>query len=272
MKMLVAFAAALLSVTPATAQTPTAQAAEEEPVGESCPPLTAEQLEEHKRHHMSESRQRRQVAALVGVDALGRVLMAIDYDRNETADELVLFTARQRLDGPWSELVRSASIDGTSGTLRFEARDRSVAIALAVYPADLPKLKGKGAAFKRVIQQSGGHELVRNRPDQAYGRLLSSFDHNLIDSWPESFRDDLVVPGTTAPISCYNCDYTTCRIGGCHSAGCGMDCTGLIVNDHCSITCNTARSFGCCNCTNGIIFPVASCRCVACRRLIGPMP
>jgi hypothetical protein len=265
MKMLLALAAALL---PFSAASPTAG---EDAERAACPPVTAEQLEAQKREFLSKRKVVRRVSALVGVDSLGRVLMALDYDRDEIVEELVLFTPRERLEGPWSELVRSAEVENTSGTLRLEAHDGSVAIALAVYPADLPTFRRKAAAFKRVIQENRGNELVRNSLDPAFGRHLSSFDHTLIETWPESFRDDLVVPGTTLS-TCYNCISAKCKIGGCSSAGCSLECPGIVVNGVCGITCNTMQSFACCNCTNGLVFPIGSCRCIACKRYPGPIP
>jgi hypothetical protein len=269
MKLLLALAVAWLPVI-APAQTPEPESVKDP---EQCPALTAEQLEEAKRGQLAERKVHRRVSALVGVDALGRVLMAIDYDRDEIVEEVVLFTGRERLEGPWGELIRSAEIEVTTGTLRFEARDRSIAIALAVHPAELPTLKGKRAAFKRLIEQSGGHELVRNSIAPEYGRHMSSFDHALIDSWPESFRDDLIVPGTGIVLDdCFNCGTADCQVGGCLGASCSKHCSGIVVNDACSIGCNPDRAFPCCNCTNGIFFPIASCRCIACRKLIGPLP
>lgn len=237
-----------------------------------CPPPDAAELEERKRAFLADRKLSPRVSALVGVDSLGRVLVALDLDRDDFVEEVVLFTPRERLKGPWSELVRDAELEQTAGTLRLEARDRSVALALAVNPADAPKLRRAARAYRRAIEQDRGEELARNGVDPAYGRRLSSYDHTLIETWPESFREDLVVPGTTGPTTCFNCGTTDCTVGGCYSIGCNIDCKGLIANDTCGIACNAAQSFGCCNCTNGPFFPIGSCRCIPCRRLIGPIP
>lgn len=264
-KMLFAVLAALLSFEAAGQLLAAAQ-------DRNCP-LTAEQIETHKSRQMADRRATRPASALVGVDALGRVLMALDYDRDEMVDELVLFTPRHRLEGPWSERIHAANVDGTAGTLRLEARDGSLAILLAVFPADVPELASKSAhRFKRVIREADGDELVRTKLDPASGRRLESFDHTLIESWPESFRRELNVPGTSGPLSCYNCGTYNCRVGGCYSSGCAVDCFGLLLNSPCQVSCNPSRSFSCCNCTNGIVLPIAECRCIACWRVIGPIP
>jgi hypothetical protein len=242
-----------------------------EAIPAACPEVTAQDLETQKRNLQANRKVGDRVAALVGVDPLGRVLIALDYGQDDIVDELVLFTPRERLKGPWSELIRTAEVESTAGTFRLEAHDRSTAILLAVNPADVPELKHKGRHYRRLIERKG-HELVRNSVDTAYGRRLSSYDHTLLETWPESFREDMVIPQTTYPPNCWNCGNTPCQTGGCFTQQCQEFCTGLIVNDKCQIGCEPGASFACCNCTNMPFFPIARCRCVPCKKQMGPIP
>jgi len=264
MKVFALLAAVLL---PLAALSQTEPAAEPE----ACPPETAQQVEARKRTFLEDRRRARRVSANVGVDALGRALLAVDLDRDGMADELVLFTPRQRLEGPWSQLVPVAEYETTRGTLRFEASDRSLAISLAVEPADPPAFRLETRPQARIVQEAHGSELAISRPGAEVRRYVESYDHTLIETWPESFRDDLVVPGTSGA-TCLNCSGTPCQTGGCYASGCERKCSGIVANHQCGISCNIQRAFACCNCTNGILTPIADCRCVACIRATGPIP
>jgi hypothetical protein len=265
MKMLLSLAAAFLPL----ASPPPVAEGETAPI--ACPSPTSEDLEAQKRHLLDRRKLGERVAVLAGVDPLGRVLLAVDHGQDDAVDELFLFTPRERLKGPWSELILSADIESTTGTLRLESHDRSLAIVLAVSPADLPKLKRGTRDYRRVVQAQG-YELVRKSLDPAYGRRLSSFDHTLLETWPESFREDLMVPGTSYPTDCWNCGNTPCQVGGCNALTCSTICHGLAVNDECAVGCRPGASFACCNCTNGPFFPIGDCRCRPCRKLVGPIP
>lgn len=237
------------------------------PGADDCPTPTAEEIELQKQQRMSDPRSDDRVNAVVGVDALGRVLLAVDNDENGAADDLFLFTPRQRLEGPWTELLRAARIDSTAGTLRVEAADRSLAITLAVAPGEPPRLSARDRRFGRIIRETG-FELVRNTPDPKVPLFLESFDHNNLESWPSSFRRDLVTPTTTGPNTCVNCGGTKCtRGGGCFSTGCGTECE-IITDDRCNISCSWPQSFACCNCTLAGIFSLADCRCIGCKRQV----
>jgi hypothetical protein len=256
MKLLSVVAALLLPLVASSQTAPPAAA----PDGKNCPAVTPGQRVQHL---MKGHRKAARAAANVGVDALGRVLLAVDLDRDGLAEELVLFTPRQRLEGPWSRLVPAVEYEATRGTLRVEAADRSLAIALSVAPAPLPRFKHKPAAGALVVEQPEGNELATSRPGDNMRQPIESYDHALIESWPESFRHDLVMPGTHTPSTCINC-IGKCQRGGCYAPDCGHTCNGIITDDRCSIGCN-AFAFACCNCTNGIFFPIASCRCIPCR-------
>ncbi|HVY82685.1 MAG TPA: hypothetical protein VG994_16960 [Steroidobacteraceae bacterium] len=140
--------------------------------------------------------------ALVGVDILGRVAIAIDSDRDTFVDEYLLFTDQTRLTGPWSAVLDVATVFRTSGSVRVEASDRSLGIALAVEDASLPELSLNKRKFAKTVVRSSGVALVRV-PAAGEATPFAGLDYNSIQTWPASFQQDTLAPTTTG-CSCEN--------------------------------------------------------------------
>lgn len=115
--------------------------------------------------------------ALVGVDALGRVAIAIDSDRDGMSNMLILFTAKDRLQGPWSKDLPEATFQIREGSVLLASRQHAFALTLAASLADPPVTPGWAS---EVIVQSEGRELARNWG--APGFALASLNHNSIQS------------------------------------------------------------------------------------------
>jgi hypothetical protein len=130
------------------------------------------------------------IRVLVGVDLLGRFAVAIDSDRDGVVDKSYLMTTAEKLTGPWSLRIESARVVSTVGTLRIEARDYSFAAALSVDGAPLPKVRGKDHGlqdFMQTLVNDKGEELLWV---DGSGPALDSLRHDVLESWPEAFRQD----------------------------------------------------------------------------------
>jgi hypothetical protein len=192
--------------------------------------------------------------------------MAVDSNRDGVVDDVFSFQALERLAEPWSETLKNADLEYTNGTLRLEARNRSVAVALAVIPADLPELSKRSTSFRRVVIKGDGIQLMRNGVNPAEARSLASYDVNSLATWPEHYAEDLAMPGTN---TCDNCSVRKCQGvvgGGCGSTGCNWDC-GIFINDTCGTSCGPGY-FACCSCASNGLFPLCRSVCVKC----GPIP
>lgn len=160
------------------------------PAPESCPVPTADKVtpEQRASYEESQSRSYRKAAVLVGVDTLGRVLVAIDHDHDGLADDCALFTDKVRLDGPWSVRLDEADVESRLGTLKIEAQDKSFALAVAVAGSELPRLTDHGRPFARLFAEEDGAELSRMLPGYGqYGNALANMSHTDITTWPKKF-------------------------------------------------------------------------------------
>jgi hypothetical protein len=235
----------------------TSIAADPTPKLKSCPPLAPEVLRENLKENLQSLSN---VHAIIGVDILGRVLVAIDADRDSYIDDFVLFTDKERLKGPWSRDLQRASIVSNKGALMIEARDKSILLSLAVEGAE-PFRNSRGKQNESAIVRHGGIELVRQRAPQEAGRqLMSSFSYEIVASWPESFHEDLLRP-RTAIDPCVNCEGAECTQGGCGANACSITQS----SGACQVSCSATNKFACCRA--GFI-SLPTCRCILC--IAGP--
>ncbi|MEN7344109.1 MAG: hypothetical protein AAAFM81_14250 [Pseudomonadota bacterium] len=193
---------------------------------------------------------------VAGVDSLGRLLLALDVDRDGFADEMKLFTGSERFPEMWSESF-SGFVLSTSGTLVIAARDKSVLIAIATNNIEPPgNLQARADTFNRAFVNFSGIEMVGQSlgPSAVYLNDVSAMSPAF---WPETFQDDLLSMGTAIP-NCANCQSETCRNGGgCGSTGCAI---GGDTGGACQTSCAWPFSFACCDAG----FLGNKCRCVVC--------
>jgi hypothetical protein len=194
------------------------------------------------------------VSAVVGVTSLGRLVVALDTNRDQYVDQYIQLTEDNRLQGPWSRRVERATVLLTKGTVRFEAPDQSIGIAAGVEGAELPRLSKAPAEFSTYIHMPAAFELLRLKAQKNV--LLADVDVANFGTLPERLQLDSEVftPQTgPSPTPC-NCDENACSSGGCGAVQCS---TG---GGACDVTCaqppNEPRSFACCN-----IGPPATCQC-----------
>lgn len=202
---------------------------------------------------------------LVGVDDLGRVLIAADEQPLDgRTDYYFLFTDRERIGGgPWSERgFGQVLISNDSESLRLVLPTRQLWVSLAVEGRE-PVRGGEPPPFT-VIQLQEGIELVNLDAESAEGAALDSLDVADLSTWPQSFVYDLLDPAS-GPCA----DDSTCTAGGQGSTGCSIGgCPGT--PHSCSASCGEDQ-FACCKCWPGSpIFGggYASCRCLPC--IVGP--
>lgn len=208
---------------------------------------------------------------LVGVDALGRVLIAIDSDNNGLADRCRLLTASTRLEGPWSKRLVNAKVKEWNGAILIESAESGFAMTIAVEDARLPRPSGNIRRKGEVFEVEDAWELSRVDA-QVQTTPLDSMDHSVIETWPENFWYDLLSPDSIFS----NCTEIseTCQAGGLGADGCGVGNNthgeGCNVNG-CKRTLATGQTvttyFACCNAAT--LTQGSSCRCTSCYSVIG---
>jgi hypothetical protein len=128
------------------------------------------------------------VHALLGVDPLGRVIIAIDADQDGRADQMLLFTHKVRLEGPWSKRLRDAHVEiGQTGVI-ITSRAESYALSLATSDAHTPRVPPWAT---NTFIRSGGIELARYWGWGDKGFSMAALDHGALGTWPWQFNDDL---------------------------------------------------------------------------------
>lgn len=187
----------------------------------------------------------REGAVLVGVDALGRVLIAMDIRPTDgLADLCFLFTAESRLAGPWSRRAEGAHAIIKHDRLTLVAPDLHVSLALKGTPDSSPAAAAQGAFVNH-----DGVELARVPAPGPAISMAALRVEDLESGWPEPFEYDILAPETSCGLTCPSGGdgATSCSIGGCTK-----------VPTSCSVSCGGAF-IACCNCN-----PWAQCRCVKC--------
>ncbi len=190
---------------------------------------------------------------LVGVDHLGRVLVAVDQKPSDgLVDHCFLFTSEERLGGPWSRRVEGrvvVTVDSLS------VRSPFVVVSVALIGTDpRPPHYPPGA---EVFIDHNGLELSRIDAPPTGGAPLDGMDIEDLSTWPEAFWYDV-----HDPASCVGG-------GNCISGGPGSTSCSLTLGPvSCSVTC-TGDTFACCSetSTGGV-----RCRCVPCSEGPGGPP
>jgi hypothetical protein len=199
----------------------------------------------------------------IGVDALGRFVVAVDSTKDGISDQLILFTDQDRLTGPWSKDLRDATIVGKKGSILISSKRDSYGVSLAVSVAE-PDAVPSWAQNSFI--RSKGRELVRSWGEA--GVAMAALDYGQIESWPKLFWDDLHdnrTQGHCGGGQGQCCDTTGCISGGnpsmsCTIGGCGSAPTSCSVS---GCTGTNPDSFSCCNC-EGPPAGAAGCRCKQC--------
>lgn len=191
---------------------------------------------------------------LVGVDELGRVLIAVDEQPLDgRADHCFLFTAGDRLAGPWSERLTNAKVVVKAGSLSIRSTPPFFVASLALTGRE--PLSPQHPPHADVFSSHDGMELSRMDAGPAGGALLDSMDVTDLHTWPESFWYDLLAP-ESGPCP----DDSDCDAGGKSSNECSLQ----IGQVSCSVTC-LQDSYPCCKETS---IGGVSCRCRPC--IMGP--
>jgi hypothetical protein len=228
---------------------------------------------------------------VVGVDALGRIAIAVDNDGDGMGEHVLLYTDQERIAGPWSRQLQNANVTVKKGSVLVTSRPDEFALAIAVSVADLPSVPRWA---RNAVSRSGGRELARLFDDKAFVSL-SSLDYTSIPSWPVTLHDDLIaqveaaaigVPATNGgvsqqagPVTTFGgcgsggqcCEDRECDAGGMPSSSCSISgCLGIPAQCQVSGCAGVDPAvFACCQCdqTDG---NKAKCRCKACT--CGPCP
>lgn len=236
-----------------------------EPSGQTCPTvfpdrMSVQLLQSYVDSLNEDKGSHKNATALVGVDALGRIALAIDYGNDGYANVAMLFTSSARFDGPWSRLLTDAKVKIKKGSVLITSKPESYALSLAVKHASQPAVPGW--VSESIIESDLGEFASSTYGDSQ--TLLASISHHDMLSWPEHFSYDLLDPGTA---NCYDKD---CDNGGTGSTGCTGAGSGSI--EGCSVSGCTGSPggparFACCK--NASFFFASSCRCRACEESAG---
>ncbi len=192
---------------------------------------------------------------LVGVDPLGRVLVALDkVPMDGKADHCFLFTGTERIEfGAWSERGM-ASLVHKPDSLTISIPSEQLHVRLSMVSSEqAPHVPG---GFEELVFDEGV-ELARLNASVMGGALLDEMDVEILETWPEAFWYDLLDPasGPCAPDN-------DCQAGGQGSSACSISGCGIINTQGCSTTCEEG-SYACCLCMNMQANP-ARCRCRPC--------
>lgn len=183
---------------------------------------------------------------LVGVDHLGRVLLAVDKQPLDgRVDHCFLFTATDRLEGTWSRRIKARVIQRADS---LSVRSPFFVVSLALTDG-APQKIGHGPRSE-VFEQYDGVEITRLNAGPEGGAQLESMVVEDLSTWPEAFWYDV-----HDPESCVGGN--SCISGGPGSSSCSLTLHGV----SCNVAC-TGNTFACCSETpqGGV-----SCRCIPCE-------
>lgn len=191
--------------------------------------------------------------AVVGVDSLGRVLVAVDASQSDDlVDYFALFTASDRLTGPWSRHLEQAAIVVHGRRLTLVSPRSSFAMSLALKGSDRPGENPQGPF--EVFLNHDGIELVQF-PGESSVRLADLTAADIHSGWPDAFYYDVLSPDTKCPPD------DDCSAGSCPSTGCGIaGCPNIPTG--CNVACS-GYTYSCCKCLSGSQM-YAVCRCRVC--------
>jgi len=134
--------------------------------------------------------------ALIGIDALGRVLIAVDSanKKDSHADYFFLFTAEHRLTDAWSRRLPDAVIESRHGSL-FVSSNASKFAAHFVLIDSIPPDRDIPSGFEYFTEERGV-EIVRVPGESGPGPEMPSLTvDNINAGWPEMFGGDLLGGG-----------------------------------------------------------------------------
>ncbi len=146
-------------------------------------------------------------AALVGVDALGRLAMATDADLDGIADVYFLLVAKERLPGPWTRHIQRARVHYKSGSVSIESMDKDY--ALIATGAGMKALRVRPDKYSELYELKDAEEFTVNFGGAGTTNALSmaTISHEDIESWPVAFWLDTVQPGT-GTVTCPDCSFS----------------------------------------------------------------
>ena len=204
--------------------------------------------------------------AIVGVDALGRVVIGLDQTQRGASvpdgfvDQYFLFTAQERIEGPWAQLIPDARILHKPRRLLLRSGNGDVLFSLALEDASTNGETRRKHHRPQTLIRHDGRELVGLTAPDGTGVSLASLDHSDIATWPQPFWTDLLSSGTGGA-STTKCSSEKCNAGGGGGTGarsCSINC-GRVLGS-CSVACmGECIDFACCDCGFS-----KSCRCKRC--------
>jgi hypothetical protein len=211
----------------------------------ACPPASAVTALDPSQAEIHEG-----ASVVFGSDVLGRVTFALDYNGDDFADEVMMYWEDTRRSNIKVRRLQSAKVMLLNGALTLQATDKSVAAIFGVRNRDLSTIRRVLLGYRQTVTAENGAGIARvGIHESSPGRLMSSYDHNSLYTWPEGFRKDAQFQqqthgGGQCP-NCPNANNYSCQGGGCNASSCNIPCSGA-----CSVTCSSG-SFACCNCPGG---------------------
>lgn len=225
----------------------------------ACPaplPVSPEAL---RAQASADPRTYRNARVLVGVDVLGRLVAAIDSDRDGRVNDYLMFVDESRFEGPWSTVLDRASVFTSHGAARIEAEDVAFGATVVMKGGVPPALTRKPDAFVRTLIRSSGAAMLHVSNDVGESVSLTNLDVTNIYTWPTPFQqqEDLASPDTEWCTSCSD-PPPDCDSGGCGSNACSISATAVPPLPGCSVMC-TAGKYACCN-NRFMAAPICTCR------------
>ena len=229
------------------------------PVPSACPtprPFSSEVL---RAQLSADPKIYKHARVLVGVDVLGRLVAAIDSDRDGRVNEYLMFVDESRFEGPWSTVLDRATVFTSQGAARIEAEDFAFGAGVVMKGGAQPALTRKPDAFARSLIRSSGAALLRVSNGVSEGVPLTNLDVSNIYSWPDAFQqqEDVPEPQTDWCSDCAN-PPPQCDSGGCGSNGCMIASTAVPPLPGCSVMCREGQ-YACCN-NRFMAAPICTCR------------
>ena len=200
------------------------------------------------------------VTAMVGVDALGRGMGAVDINNDGYAEELFQFVGLfERFAGPWSRKLEDVTVKRTNGSYVLKSTTSEFLYAFSIRLSRSLGVKQK-KFVDRWVKEQGYQMRLLGAPSGAIP--MSSLDYTSVQSWPLTFHHDTlepqtVCPGGSSPL-CFGED--ECATGGYPSASCqtGSCPTGFTCSTSGCTPFSIPITYACCRCSG--FDPVCECR------------
>ena len=207
-------------------------------------------------------------AVMIRSDDQQRIVVALDSDRDGTADQLFLFDPFEPLIRPITPMVTNADLTLDDDRLVVTARDGSVKVDVKT---SLPRQGEPATSVKGTTILASGHSLVRFRLDgertQGSVRLaeVDTSEYQTLETSPICGGSDTECSsGGRGATSCS----TGCDSGGGSQVGVTILGNGANGGENkqniapCSASCSDG-SYACCRCDEGatVSKPTARCTC-----------